>query len=45
MRTAITSWQKENSLCLDSIPPLILEVPKFKEHGDFATNIAMLLSP
>jgi arginyl-tRNA synthetase len=45
MRTAITSWQKENSLCLGSIPPLILEVPKFKEHGDFATNIAMLLSP
>jgi arginyl-tRNA synthetase len=45
VRTAVTSWQKESSLCLDSIPPVILEVPKLKEHGDFATNIAMLLSP
>lgn len=24
---------------------MILEVPKLKEHGDFATNIAMLLAP
>jgi len=45
MRAAITSWQKENSLSLDTFPPVIPEVPKLKEHGDFATNVSMLLSP
>jgi len=45
IRTAITSWQAKNSLSIDNIPPVILEVPRLKEHGDFATNISMLLSP
>jgi arginyl-tRNA synthetase len=42
---AIDSCQKEKSLSLDTIPPLIIDIPKQKEFGDFATNIAMLLSP
>ncbi|MGF7183969.1 arginyl-tRNA synthetase [Desulfitispora alkaliphila] len=30
-------------LSFDEMPHFILEVPREKEHGDFATNIAMLL--
>lgn len=34
----------EGKLGYDTLPEFVLEVPREKEHGDFATNIAMLLS-
>lgn len=34
----------EGKLSYDNLPEFVLEVPREKEHGDFATNIAMLLS-
>ncbi len=26
-------------------PPFVVETPKMKDHGDYATNVAMLLAP
>lgn len=34
----------ENKIPQINIPDILLEVPKVKEHGDFATNIAMLIT-
>ncbi len=34
----------EEKLSFDTLPAFVLEVPREKEHGDFATNIAMLLT-
>ena len=34
----------EGKLDFDTLPAFVLEVPREKEHGDFATNIAMLLT-
>ena len=34
----------EGKLGFDTLPAFVLEVPREKEHGDFATNIAMLLT-
>ncbi|MBU7007332.1 arginine--tRNA ligase [Phosphitispora fastidiosa] len=34
----------EGKLGFDALPAFVLEVPREKEHGDFATNIAMLLT-
>lgn len=34
----------EGRLNFENLPEFVLEVPREKEHGDFATNIAMLLS-
>ena len=34
----------EGKLSFDTLPAFVLEVPREKEHGDFATNIAMLLT-
>lgn len=31
-------------ITLSAIPDIILEIPREKEHGDFATNIAMVLA-
>ena len=27
------------------LPPFVIETPKMKDHGDYATNVAMLLAP
>ena len=27
------------------VPPFVIETPKMKDHGDYATNVAMLLAP
>ncbi|MFO7819757.1 MAG: arginine--tRNA ligase [Halanaerobacter sp.] len=35
---------KSDELDLDSVPTIELEVPREEEHGDYATNIAMVLS-
>ena len=35
---------KSDELDLDSVPTIELEVPREEEHGDYATNLAMVLS-
>ena len=31
-------------LRIREIPPLVLESPKEKDHGDYATNVAMIMA-
>lgn len=35
---------KTGQLQFDTVPDFVIEVPREKEHGDFASNIAMLLA-
>lgn len=46
--SAITSSAEKCKLAgqftFDQLPPFVLETPKEKSHGDFATNLAMLLT-
>ena len=36
----------QSGVCASSeIPPFTIETPKNKDHGDYATNVAMLLAP
>ncbi len=44
IRQAAEKAKTEGKLNYDSLPEFVLEVPREKEHGDFATNIAMLLA-
>lgn len=41
---AVNQARENNLLTIDSIPDFVVEVPREKEHGDFAVNIAMLLA-
>ena len=41
---AVNQAVKANLLTVDTIPDFVVEVPREKEHGDFAVNIAMLLA-
>ncbi|MDD2370926.1 MAG: arginine--tRNA ligase [Firmicutes bacterium] len=43
-RKGISLGQEKSLLSLSNIPEFTLEVPKDKKNGDYATNIAMLLS-
>jgi len=38
---ALESAKSRGELTLESIPPILLEVPKNRAHGDWSTNIAM----
>ena len=43
----LASWRKavdSGALCSHEVPGFVVEVPREKEHGDFATNMAMLLA-
>ncbi len=44
IRQAAEKARAEGKLDYEALPEYILEVPREKEHGDFATNIAMLLA-
>lgn len=44
IKNALTKAKALNQISFESIPEIILEVPREKEHGDFATNIAMQLT-
>ena len=35
---------KKGLLRIREIPPLVLESPKEKDHGDYATNVAMVMA-
>ena len=41
---ALRQAQAEGQLNFTELPDFTVEVPREKEHGDFATNVAMLLS-
>ena len=41
---ALEAAKTQGDLCFESIPDYVIEEPREKEHGDFATNAAMLLA-
>ena len=41
---ALEQTKKEGILEFDAIPEYVIEEPREKEHGDFASNVAMLLA-
>ena len=41
---ALEQAKEKGELCFETIPDYVIEEPREKEHGDFATNAAMLLS-
>jgi arginyl-tRNA synthetase len=41
---ALESARSRGELALDEIPPITLEVPKNRAHGDWATNVAMTIA-
>lgn len=41
---AVAQAVETGQLAIDSVPDFVIEVPREKEHGDFAANIAMLLA-
>lgn len=41
---AVNQAVQNELLAIDTIPEFVIEVPREKEHGDFAVNIAMLLA-
>lgn len=44
VRQAAEAARAQGQLNFEELPEFVLEVPREKEHGDFATNIAMLLA-
>lgn len=44
IKAAAENAKKDGTLNFEAIPDFVLEVPREKEHGDFATNLAMLLA-
>ncbi|MEG0309280.1 MAG: arginine--tRNA ligase [Eubacterium sp.] len=43
IHTAVENAIKAQDFSLESLPEIYLEIPREKEHGDYATNIAMQL--
>ncbi len=41
---ALNKAQSQGELAFEAIPDYVIEEPREKEHGDFATNVAMLLA-
>jgi len=41
---ALKSARRSGAIKVDEIPDFTVEVPREKDHGDFATNLAMLLA-
>lgn len=44
LNEAIFRAKREKELDLDTVPDYVVEVPREKAHGDFATNVAMLMA-
>ena len=42
---ALTHCAQSGLLSHTQAPPFVVETPKMKDHGDYATNVAMLLAP
>ena len=43
VRETIAAWIAREELGTDSMPPVIVTVPRDNTHGDFSTNVAMIL--
>ena len=43
IRAALEGAKEEGTLKSAELPPVILDIPKREEFGDFSTNVAMLL--
>ncbi|MCK5554101.1 MAG: arginine--tRNA ligase, partial [Deltaproteobacteria bacterium] len=41
---SIRRCMEKGLLRIREIPPLVLESPKEKDHGDYATNVAMIMA-
>lgn len=44
LKTAVLEAREAGELAFTNLPDFVLEVPREKQHGDFATNLAMLLT-
>jgi arginyl-tRNA synthetase len=44
VNNAVQKAKDDGKFDFDTLPEYVMEVPREKEHGDFATNIAMLLT-
>lgn len=44
IKEALVKAKEAGQLVFDELPAFVLEVPREKEHGDYATNAAMLLA-
>lgn len=44
IKDALQKARQSGQLSFDSIPDYVIEVPKDSGHGDFATNVAMLMA-
>lgn len=44
VRKAIQAAAAKGDLAIDGLPEVTLEIPREKEHGDYATNVAMTLA-
>jgi len=42
---ALNSCAKSGLLSEQHLPPFTIETPKIKNHGDYATNVAMIIAP
>ena len=42
---ALDNCVQSGLLSEKQFPPFVIETPKMKDHGDYATNVAMLLAP
>lgn len=43
LKTALVTAREKGKINFEIIPDFVVEVPREKQHGDFATNLAMLL--
>jgi len=44
LEQALQAARRSGAVRIDEIPGFVVEVPREKDHGDFATNLAMLLA-
>lgn len=44
LKGALAAARRSGAIRVDEIPDFTVEVPREKDHGDFATNLAMLLA-
>lgn len=44
LEDALRAAKGARELVAEELPPLVLEAPKIKEHGDFSVNVAMALA-
>ncbi len=45
IEAALANARADGTLAIDAVPTVTLEMPRSREHGDWATNIALALAP